>query len=225
MTGTLVNAGAVIIGSLIGLVFRSRIPERMFKIVFQAIGLFTIYLGVSMALKANEMLIMVFSLVVGALVGEGLRIEERVEGVSDRIKKRIGGKDENFSAGFITAFLLFCMGSLSILGSIEEGMGHEPNLLMTKALMDGFSAVALTAALGVGVLFSVIPLVIYQGGLTLFAAYVGDVIPAAMLDELTGVGGVLILGLGITLLDLRHIKVLNLVPALVIEVLLCYFFL
>lgn len=225
MTGTLVNAGAVIIGSLIGLVFRSRIPERMFKIVFQAIGLFTIYLGVSMALKANEMLIMVFSLVVGALVGEGLRIEERVEGLSERIKKRIGGKDENFSAGFITAFLLFCMGSLSILGSIEEGMGHEPNLLMTKALMDGFSAVALTAALGVGVLFSVIPLVIYQGGLTLFAAYVGDVIPAAMLDELTGVGGVLILGLGITLLDLRHIKVLNLVPALVIEVLLCYFFL
>jgi uncharacterized membrane protein YqgA involved in biofilm formation len=210
MTGTLINVGAVMIGSTVGLVFRSRIPDRLFKIVFQAIGLFTIYLGVNMAFQAKELLLMVFSLVVGGFTGEALRIESRVE---------------KFTPGLVTAFLLFCMGSMSILGCFEEGMGKEPNLLLTKSVMDGFSSVALAAALGIGVLFSVVPLLIYQGGLTLLAALFGDVVPVEVINEITGVGGILILGLGISLLELKRIKVLNLLPALVVEVILCYIFL
>ncbi len=225
MIGTLVNVVAILIGGSLGLLFRTRIPERMFKIVFQAIGIFTLYLGVSMALKANELLLMVFSLVVGALIGEFLRLEERVEKLSDLLKKKIGSKDDKFSTGFVTSFMLFCLGAMTILGSMEEGMGNEPTLLLTKSMMDGFSAVALAAVMGVGVLFSVIPLLIYQGGLTLLAALFGGVIPEVIITEIAGVGGVLIIGLGISILEIKKIKVLNMLPALLVEVLLCYIFL
>ncbi|MBI9057137.1 DUF554 domain-containing protein [Labilibaculum sp. DW002] len=225
MIGTLVNVIAIIIGGSIGLLFRTKIPERMFKIVFQAIGVFTLYLGVSMALKANELLLMVFSLVVGSLIGEGLRLEERVENLSELLKRKIGSKEDKFSTGFVTAFMLFCLGTLTILGSIEEGMGKEPTLLMTKSVMDGFSAIALAAVMGVGVIFSVIPLLIYQGGLTLLAALFGEVIPEVIINEIAGVGGILIIGLGISILEIKKIKVLNMLPALLIEVLLCYIFL
>jgi uncharacterized membrane protein YqgA involved in biofilm formation len=225
MIGTLVNVVAILIGGSLGLLFRTRIPERMFKIVFQAIGIFTLYLGVSMALKSNELLLMVFSLVVGALIGEFLRLEERVENLSDLLKKKIGSKDDKFSTGFVTSFMLFCLGAMTILGSMEEGMGNEPTLLLTKSMMDGFSAVALAAVMGVGVLFSVIPLLIYQGGLTLLAALFGGVIPEVIITEIAGVGGVLIIGLGISILEIKKIKVLNMLPSLLVEVLLCYIFL
>ncbi len=225
MIGTLVNVVAIIIGGSIGLLFRTKIPERMFKIVFQAIGIFTLYLGVSMALKANELLLMVFSLVVGALMGEGLRLEDRVEHLSERLKRKIGSKEDKFSTGFVTAFMLFCLGTLTILGSLEEGMGKEPTLLMTKSVMDGFSAVALAAVMGVGVIFSVIPLLIYQGGLTLLTALFGEVIPELIINEIAGVGGILIIGLGISILEIKKIKVLNMLPAILVEVLLCYIFL
>lgn len=225
MIGTLINIGAIILGGSIGLLFRTKIPERLFKIVFQAIGVFTLYLGISMALKANELLIMVFSLVLGSLLGELLRLEERVEMLSERLKKRVGSGDANFSTGLLTAFMLFCMGAMTIVGSLEEGMGKEPTLLLTKSLMDGISSVALAAVMGIGVLFSVIPLLIYQGGLTLLAALFGDIIPQVVINEITGIGGVLIIALGISILELKKIKVLNMLPAILIEILLCYIFL
>ncbi|RKE04263.1 DUF554 domain-containing protein [Marinifilum flexuosum] len=225
MIGTLVNVGAIILGGSIGLLFRAKIPERLFKIVFQAIGVFTLYLGISMALKASELLIMVFSLVLGSLLGELLRLEERVEKLSEGLKKRVGSGDANFSTGLLTAFMLFCMGAMTIVGSLEEGMGKEPTLLLTKSLMDGISSVALAAVMGIGVLFSVVPLLIYQGGLTLLAALFGDIIPQIVIDEITGIGGVLIIALGISILELKKIKVLNMLPAILIEILLCYIFL
>jgi len=226
MIGTVINVGAVILGSAIGLAFRSRIPKRLFEIVFQALGLFTICLGLVMAFKANNMLIMVFSLVTGSLLGEWINIEKGTEKLSDNIKQRLGKEnDESFSTGMITAFLLFCMGSMSILGCFEEGMGKGANLLFTKSIMDGFSAIALSAAFGIGVMFSSVPLLLYQAGLTLLAVFFGNIMPESIIIELTGIGGILILGLGITILDIKKIRVLNMLPALFIEVLLCYFFL
>ena len=226
MIGTLVNVGAVILGSAVGLFFRSRIPKRLFEIVFQAIGLFTICLGLVMAFKANNMLIMVFSLVTGSLLGEWINIEKATESLSNQVKHKLGkGDDASFSTGMITAFLLFCMGSMSILGCFEEGMGKGANLLFTKSIMDGFSAIALSAAFGIGVMFSSLPLFIYQAALTLLAVFFGNIFPEAIITELTGIGGILILGLGITILDIKKIRVLNMLPALLIEVGLCYFFL
>lgn len=224
ITGTLINVAAVIVGGVLGLMFRSRLPERITRTFFQAIGLFTLFLGFSMSLKTSNPLLLVFSLILGAMVGALLRLQDRMENLGNQIQKRLKLKGGQFSEGMVTAFLMFCMGSMTILGAIEEGLGNEPKLLMIKSLMDGFSSIALVAALGVGVIFSVIPLLFYQGGLTLLAAWAGDTMGEVMIDELTATGGILLIGLGITILGIKKIEVLNLIPALLIIVPLVYFF-
>jgi uncharacterized membrane protein YqgA involved in biofilm formation len=224
ITGTLINIAAVIIGGGLGLLFRSRLPERITHTFFQAIGLFTLFLGFSMSLKTNNPLLLVFSLILGALLGTVLRLQERMENGGNHIQKKLKLKGGQFSEGLVTAFLMFCMGSMTILGAIEEGLGNEPKLLMIKSLMDGFSSIALVAALGVGVIFSVIPLLIYQGGLTLLSAWVGDALNEVMIDELSATGGILLIGLGISILGIKKIEVLNLIPALLFIIPLVYFF-
>ena len=224
ITGTLVNAGAVVAGSIIGLIIHSRMPEKINRIVFQAIGLFTLVLGFSMALKCNRYLIMVFSLVLGGIAGELIDIDRAFNRMSDYLKKRLNISHEGFTEGLITAFFLFCMGSMTILGAFEEGLGGEPTLLMTKSVLDGFSSVALAASLGVGVLISVVPLLVFQGGLTLFAFWLHDFFTPEMITAISGVGGVLLIGLGISILDIKKIKVANLLPALLFIVILAYFF-
>jgi uncharacterized protein len=224
LLGTFVNIGAIIVGGLLGLLFRSRLPERVTHIFFQAIGLFTIYLGVSMSLKTSNPLLLVFSLILGGLVGSLLNFQQKVEKLGNHVQERFNLKGSNFSEGLVTAFLMFCMGSMTILGAIEEGLGGEPKLLLTKSLMDGFSSIALVAALGMGVIFSVVPLLIYQGGLTLLAAWLGEFLSQLIIDELTATGGVMLIGLGISILGIKRIEVLNLLPALLFVIPLVYLF-
>ncbi len=224
ITGTLINVAAVLLGGGVGLLFRSRLPERITQTFFQAIGLFTLFLGFSMSLKTSNPLLLVFSLILGALVGTLLRLQERMENAGNYIQGKLKVKGGQFSEGMVTAFLMFCMGSMTILGAIEEGLGNEPKLLLIKSLMDGFSSIALVAALGVGVIFSVIPLLLYQGGLTLLAAWVGESLSELMIDELTATGGILLIGLGISILGIKKIQVLDLIPALLFIVPLVYFF-
>jgi hypothetical protein len=224
ITGTLINVAAVIIGGGVGLLFRSRLPERITNTFFQAIGLFTLFLGFSMSLKTSNPLLLVFSLILGALLGTALRLQERMENAGNYIQKSLKLKGGQFSEGLVTAFLMFCMGSMTILGAIEEGLGGEPKLLMIKSLMDGFSSIALVAALGIGVIFSVIPLLIYQGGLTLLSAWAGEALSEVMIDELSATGGILLIGLGISILGIKRIEVLNLIPALLFIIPLVYFF-
>lgn len=224
ITGTLINIAAVIVGGGLGLLFRSRLPERFTHTFFQAIGLFTLFLGFSMSLKTSNPLLLVFSLILGAIVGTLLRLQDRMESAGNYIQDKLKLKGGQFSEGMVTAFLMFCMGSMTILGAIEEGLGNEPKLLLIKSLMDGFSSIALVAALGVGVIFSVIPLLFYQGGITLLAAWVGESLSELMIDELTATGGILLIGLGISILGIKKIKVLDLIPALLFIVPLVYFF-
>lgn len=224
ISGTLINVGAIIIGGGLGLLFHAHLPKRLTDSFFQAIGLFTLFLGFSMSLKTDNPLLLVFSLILGALVGTLLRLQERIENLGTNIQTKLKLKGGHFSEGLVTAFLMFCMGSMTILGAIEEGLGGEPNLLLIKSLMDGFSSIALAAALGVGVIFSVVPLLIYQGGLTLLAAYLGSSLTNLMVNELAATGGILLIGLGITILGIKKIEVLNLIPALLFIVLLVYFF-
>ncbi len=224
MIGTLVNVATVVVGSLIGILFKSRLPERFIKIFFQVIGLFTLYLGFSMALKSTHVLQMVFSLIIGAVIGEGLRLDRGMEKFAQFIKKRFKSSNENFSDGLLTAFLLYCMGSLTILGAIQEGMTGDAHLLFIKSLMDGVSSIALASGLGIGVLFSAIPLLIFQGGITLLAMWLGNFFPAMMITELSAVGGILLLGLGIDILGIKKIKVINMLPALVVIVVLIWLF-
>ncbi len=222
LTGTLVNVLAVAAGSTIGLLVGSRLPERMVKSVFQAIGLFTIFLGIYMALKGQQFIVIIFSLIVGTIVGELLSLEDRVERLSHSIRRVFNLGNPKFSEGLITSFLLFCMGSMTVLGAIDEGVGNGADILLTKSLMDGFSAIALASAFGFGVTFSVIPLFLYQGGITLLAWWLGDFMAEAVIVEVTAVGGILLIGLGINVLEIKRIRVMNMLPALLFAILFAW---
>ncbi|OPY72592.1 MAG: putative membrane protein YdfK [Syntrophorhabdus sp. PtaU1.Bin058] len=224
MLGTFINAGTVILGSLIGLAIHARLPERLTKIAFQGIGLFTVFLGFTMAAKTNNFLVMIFSIVPGSIIGELIGIEKHMDRLAGRIKQKIKSENKSFSEGFITAFLLFCMGSMTILGAIQEGLGGRPDLLIAKSVLDGFSSLALAASLGVGVIFSVLPLLVYQGGITLFASSLQQFFTSALINELSAVGGLLLIGLGINILEIKRLSILNMLPSLVIAVILAYFF-
>jgi hypothetical protein len=224
MFGTFINAAAVIMGSSIGLIIHSRLPEKMIQIAFQGVGLFTLVLGMIMAIKTNNLLIMILSIVIGSIIGEFIGIDKRMNGFGEWLKKKLGNKNELFSDGFVTAFLLYCMGSMTILGAFEEGLQGTTDLLVAKSVLDGFSSIVLAATIGIGVLFSFIPLLLFQGGLTLLASNLESVFSEIVITELSAVGGIILLGLGFTLLDIKEIKVLNMLPSLVIVVVLSYVF-
>ena len=216
MLGTIINAAAVIAGSSIGLALKKALSERYTTIYFQAVGLFTLVLGIQMSLKMSAPFIVVLSLIVGGLVGEFCRLEERMNHLGDYMKVRFKIGNEQFTEGLITAFLLFCMGSLSILGPVEEGLtGNISELLKAKSLLDGFSALLLSSALGIGVLFSIIPLLIYQGGITLAVRLIGKDIPDNYINEITVIGGILLIGLALDILNIKKLRIMNLLPALI----------
>ncbi len=224
MIGTIVNIVAIAIGSTIGLLIRSKLPPRLFEIVFQVLGLFTLFLGFKMALETQRIIYVVFSLLIGGLLGELLQIEKRIDYLADILKKIIPGDNSRFQEGLITSFLLFCIGSMTIMGAIEEGLNNNPELLFTKSLMDGFSSIALSSAMGIGVLFSVVPVLIFQGGLTLLASSAQDFLSPIMISELSAVGGLLLIGLGINILEIKKIRVTNMLPALLVVVFMVLIF-
>ena len=224
MEGTFVNIAAIIAGSAIGLFLNTKLPDRFVKIFFQVIGLFTIFLGISMAIESTHILHMVMALITGALLGELLKIQEGLESFGDFLKKRFKIGNEKFTEGLVTAFLLYCIGSLTIIGAIEAGLTGDQELIYIKSLMDGVSSIALASGLGIGVMFSIVPLLIFQGGITLLAMQFGDFIPPVMITELSAVGGVILMGLGINILEIKSIKVLNMLPALVTIIILLWLF-
>jgi len=216
MIGTIINAGAVIVGSSIGLLLKKGLPEKYTTIYFQAVGLFTLVLGVQMSLKISEPLIVVLSLIAGGLTGEFCKLEERMNRFGDYLKKKLKRGNERFTEGLVTAFLLFCMGSMSILGPVEEGLtGNMSELLKAKSLMDGFSAILLASALGIGVLFSTVPLLLYQGGITLLVILIGKNIPEQYINEITVIGGILLIGLALDILNIKKLHILNMLPSLI----------
>ncbi len=224
MIGTLVNAGTVITGSLIGLSLKSRLPERFITIFFQVIGLFTLYLGISMALKSTHVLQLVISLITGAFLGEALHLNRGLDRIAEWAKKKFKSNHEQFTEGLLTAFLLYCMGSLTILGAIQEGMTGDAHLLYIKSLMDGISSIALASGLGIGVLFSAVPLLIFQGGITLLAMWLGDFIPTVIITELTATGGILLLGLAFNIMGIKRFNVINMLPALIVIIPVMWWF-
>ncbi len=218
MLGTLFNVLTVVVGSTIGLLIRNKLPQRFVQIVFQCLGIFTIFLGIKMALSTQgDLLLMIFSLVVGSLIGEGLQLEKRFNLLGDGLKNRFSkGDDEKFTEGLVTSFLLFCIGPMAILGSIQEGLGVSSELLYTKSIMDGFSSTALAAAMGIGVLVSVVPLFLFQGGITLLAEVLEGFLTEMMITELTAVGGLMLVALGINILEIKQLRVLNMLPSLLV---------
>jgi len=216
--GTIVNAIAVILGSLLGLWLRHELPERLRAIVFQGIGICTLLIGMQMALKVQNLLVLVFAVLLGGLLGEWARLEDRLRGLGERLRQRMGSSEHRFSEGLMMAFLIFCVGSMTVVGALEEGTRGNPQLLYVKSVLDGFTSIALAATYGIGVLFSVIPLLIYQVGLTLLAGAAEPLLSEVLISQMSAVGGVLILGIGINVLELKEVKVTNFLPALLVVI-------
>ncbi|MBK8622856.1 MAG: DUF554 domain-containing protein [Saprospiraceae bacterium] len=218
--GTLFNVLTVIVGSLIGLLLQHVFTPNMQEIVFQAVGLGTVLIALKMMwrLPEGKMLIFLFALILGGLTGEIIGLETFFENISNYVKSLIGNRDSSFSEGLITAFLLYCVGSMTIVGSIEEGISGKKDLLVVKSVLDGFSSIALASTYGVGVAFSVIPLFIFQGSLTVLAKKGKTFFDPVTVDVLSAIGGALIFGIAINLLNIGNIRVENLLPALVVGV-------
>ena len=226
MLGTYVNVVAVIIGSIIGVLLHQRFPENLKKIGFHAIGLCVLFLGISMAFKTENFLILIFSMLIGALIGEAMHLDRRIERFGEFLKAHIGSSNnDQFSEGFVTAFLIYCIGAMTIIGAIEDGLNNNPSILFAKSLMDGCASIALASTFGIGVLFSVIPLFIFQGGITLLAASSKAFFTDVLINELSAVGGIILMGLGIHLLEIKELKVVNFLPALIVVIVLVNFFL
>lgn len=223
MTGTWINIVAVLLGGSTGLLFGRRVPERARDTIFHAIGLFTLLLGTRMFLASQNPLYVLGALLLGGGVGELLRLEDRLQALAHWIEQRWNptGKESRFVEGFLTASLLFCVGPMTILGALQDGLTGDYQILATKAVMDGFSALAFAAVMGAGVLFSVVVILVYQGGLTLFATLLQPWLTQPMINELTAAGGVLLAGLAVSsLLQIKPLRVGNWLPALLFAPLL-----
>jgi uncharacterized membrane protein YqgA involved in biofilm formation len=215
MWGNLINAASIIAGGLIGTVFHRTLPQRYQVIIFQGMGLFIVALGISMSIKMEHVLISVFSMLLGGLTGELLKIDKQINTFGEWLKRSLKFKTEKFTSGFVSASLIYCTGAMAVLGAIEEGTGNFPAILLTKSAMDGFSSIAFAATLGIGVIFSAVPVLIYQGAIVLVTFLFADTVNMEIINELSAVGGMLIVGLGFNILEIKEIKVVNLLPSLV----------
>jgi len=227
MTGTLLNIATVLLGGLIGLLFGARIPDPLKSTVISGMGLFTAAMGVQMFLNTENPLIVLGALLIGTLLGEWWRIEDGLQNLGKFLEQRFSKEGEDgsnkFVRGFLTASLLFCVGPMTILGSIQDGLKGDYNLLAVKSVLDGFAALAFASTLGVGVMFSTIIILVYQGGISLLAAQLDAIVTPAMMNELTATGGVILLGLAISsLLEIKKIRVGNMLPGLAIAPLIVW---
>lgn len=229
MIGTLINIAGVAVGGLLGARFGSRLPERLSQTVVAGLGLFTLGFGLQMFIKTQNSLLVAGSLLVGGLLGEWWQIEEGLKKFGAWLEKlfarhQVSG-ETNFMRGFLTASLVFCVGPMAILGSIQDGLKGDFQVLAVKSILDAFASLAFASTLGIGVVFSIIPLLIYQGGITLLAAQVQSVVTPVMMTEMSATGGLILMAIAISsLLQIKQIRAGNFLPALVIAPLLVWIF-
>lgn len=213
ITGTLINAATIVVASIAGILAGSTISEEIRKSIMNVLGLPVLLIGITMALKTQNVLVPTISIVAGTIVGEVLGIERWLERLGDRVERRFGkGK---FSEGFVGATLLYCVGPMSILGPIQEGLTGDISLLLAKSMLDGVASIALASALGIGVAFSALSVLLYQGFFAVLAVQISPYMTESVINEFTATGGLLIMGIGINLLELRKLRVGNMLPALV----------
>jgi uncharacterized membrane protein YqgA involved in biofilm formation len=224
LLGTVVNGVCITIGALLGKVFH-RIPEQIKTTVMSGIGLAVTLLGIQMGLKGEQFLIVIFSLVLGGVLGEVWKIEDKLNKLGQWLEKKLGDNQEgNIAKGFVTATLLFVIGAMAIVGALDSGLRGDHRVLYTKSIIDGFTSIILTTTLGIGVIFSAIPVMLYQGAIALLATQIERWIPSDLLEsfiaESTATGGVLIIAIGLNMLGLTKIRVANLLPSILVAALL-----
>jgi len=216
LLGTLVNVASIIAGSLVGLLFKGRISEKYNKTIIQSISLGVILIGFKSAFQCDDFILIIISLAIGSLVGEICKIEHRLENAGEWIENKFSKKSEGFAAGFVTTTLLYCVGAMAIVGSLESGLTGNHNTLFAKSTLDGIAAIIFSSTMGIGVLFSSVSVLLYQGTITLAAGYIKPFLIPEVIAQMSSVGGLLIIGLGINMLGTHKIKVGNMLPAVFI---------
>lgn len=223
MIGVWVNFAVIIIGGLIGCLLRGGIKENLQKTINNGLGLCVICIGMSGALGTNNMLVVIISVAVGAVLGEWMRIEDGLDKLGDWAQKKFAKGDSGFATGFVNATLLFCVGAMAVVGSLEAGLQNKPDTLLAKSALDGVSSVVFASSFGIGVIFSAIPLTIYQGGIAALSGVLAPFLTDPLINEMSAVGSVLIIAIGMNMMSLsrERIRVGNLLPAIFIP---CIYF-
>ena len=217
MLGTIVNGLAIIAGSLLGLLFSKGIPDNYKEIILSAVGLSVVLIGIKSALVSDSLMVIIFSLVIGSLIGEAMRIEKRLGDLGDFLESRVAAKSSDsssFSRGFVTASLVFCVGSMAIVGSLESGLTGNHQTLFAKSVLDGVTSVIFASTMGLGVMFSSVAVFLYQGLITLTAVFMKNFLVAETIEQMTSVGGMLIVAIGFNMLKITAIRVGNLIPSI-----------
>lgn len=220
MLGTIVNTIAIILGGLVGLLFGQAFPEKIKKTVIQGIGLAVLLIGGSMALQTKNPLIIISSLVLGGVIGEWIDIELRLQRLGLWLERKCtkNSQGAGFTKAFVTTSLIYCVGAMAIMGSLESGLSGNHNILFAKSMLDGITALIFASSMGIGVLLSALPVFVYQGVITMAAGLLQGVLSPQIIAEMSATGGLLILGIGINILEIKEIKVGNLLPAIFIVV-------
>lgn len=224
LLGTLVNGACILIGSILGR-YLQHIPEKIKETVMSGIGLAIMVLGLQMGLKSEQFILVILSIVGGAALGEWVNLEGRLNSLGNWIERRMKAKEgTSISQGFVTATLIFGIGAMAIIGALDSGIRNNHDVLMTKAIIDGFTALVLASTLGIGVLFSAFPIIIYEGFIAIFSRQINTMIPTALMDsfilEMTATGGVMILALGLNIIGITKIRVANLLPGILVTAIL-----
>lgn len=222
MIGTIVNTAAIIAGGFLGNFLKGKFSSRIQETVMQGISLAVMLIGMKMAFsldKSNGTILIIFSLVIGGIIGEIINIEKKLNNVGDWLREKVGD-DEFFVQGFVQTSLIYCVGAMAIMGAIQDGLNSDPSLLFTKSLLDGTSSIAFAATYGIGVVFSALPVFIYQGSITLLASYAQQILSDSMIMGMTATGGLLIFAIGLNIIKVAKIKVGNLLPSLLVAIIL-----
>lgn len=223
MIATLVNCGVIIVGCIIGLFIKGGIPERFNKIIMNGLALCAMFIGFSGALEGNNTIITIVSMAVGALIGELIDIDKWLNKLGETIQKKLdkgNGKESRIAEGFVNASLLFCVGAMSIVGALQAGLAGNYDTIYAKTVLDGVSSIIFSASMGIGVIFSSVTVLLYQGGITLCASFLSGILSQAVIAEMTAVGSLMIVGLGLNLLEVTDIKIANLLPGILVPVVL-----
>lgn len=225
LLGSIVNVLLVVIGGILGVIAKKGISSRFADLIMNGIGLITTVIGITYATKTQNILIVVISIVLGALIGEGIDIDKKLNSLGEWVKIKLKGEeDSRIGEGIVTATLLFCVGSMAIMGSLDSGLRNDHTILYTKAIMDGIAAMLFASSMGVGVILSAVPLFIYQGTITLLSSFLQPYLAPELIIEMSAVGGVLLIGLGFSILHIKTMKIANLLPAIFIPIVLMQFF-
>lgn len=223
MIATFVNCGVIIVGCIIGLFIKGGIPERFNKIIMNGLALCAMFIGFSGALEGNNTIITIVSMAVGALIGELINIDKWLNKLGETIQKKLdkgNGKESRIAEGFVNASLLFCVGAMSIVGALQAGLAGNYDTIYAKTVLDGVSSIIFSASMGIGVIFSSVTVILYQGGITLCASFLSGILSQAVIAEMTAVGSLMIVGLGLNLLEVTDIKIANLLPGILVPVVL-----